>query len=153
MTTTTKAAGEGDSPKKRRRYVPAVGPGLKKLLAVVFALFALLTVNAVYLVSITVAGVEYQNWFYLIMFGVHLVLGLAIVVPVVVFGHRHRLDERQLHEGGRYINSGAWVNTGPGSNHAHVTVIRGEDGQVEAKLRRGRDFLGAAVESESEPES
>jgi len=74
---------------RRRRYVPVVGPALQKLLAVVFGLFALLTVNAVYLVSVTVAGVEYQNWFYLIMFAGHLVLGLLLVAPVLLFGIVH----------------------------------------------------------------
>ena len=39
----TPAAG---SPVGRRRYVPAVGPRLRKLLAVVFGLFALLAVNS-----------------------------------------------------------------------------------------------------------
>ena len=73
----------------RRRYVPAVGPNLKKLLAVVFGLFAVLCVNAAYLLTVTVAGVRYQNWFYLNMFALHLVLGLAIVLPVDVFGILH----------------------------------------------------------------
>lgn len=74
---------------RRTRYVPVVGPRLNKLLAVVFGLFALLVVNSVYLVSVTIAGARYQNWFYLNMFLVHLVLGLAIVVPIVVFGIMH----------------------------------------------------------------
>jgi len=77
----------------RRRYVPAVGPRLKKLLAVVFGLFALLAVNSSYLVSVTlfewISGETYQNWFYLIMFLIHLALGLAIILPVVVFGLLH----------------------------------------------------------------
>ncbi len=74
---------------KRRRYVPVIGPRLNKLLGVVLATFALMTVNAVYLASVTVAGVEYQNWFYLIMFALHLVLGLLMVVPVLAFGGIH----------------------------------------------------------------
>ena len=56
----------------RKRYVPVVGPRLKKLLFVVFGLFALLAVNSVYLVSVTAleaaTGRTYQNWFYLVMF-------------------------------------------------------------------------------------
>lgn len=76
-----------------RRYVPAVGPRLKKLLAVVFGLFALLVVNSTFLVSVTVLewlrGETYQNWFYLIMFLGHLALGLLLVVPVIVFGLLH----------------------------------------------------------------
>jgi hypothetical protein len=81
-------------PPKRRKYVPVVGPKLKKLLAVVFALFALLVVNSVYLLAITIAGANYQNYFYLLMFLVHLVLGFAIVVPVVVFGILHMRNAR-----------------------------------------------------------
>lgn len=53
---------------QRPAYVPAVGPRLKKLLAVVFGLFALLAVNAVYLVAIRVVGwwkgESYENLFY-----------------------------------------------------------------------------------------
>jgi tetratricopeptide (TPR) repeat protein len=77
----------------RRRYVPAVGPRLQKLLFLVFGLFALLTVNSVYLVAVrameSATGRVYQNWFSLMMFLGHLVLGLAIVVPVIVFGIAH----------------------------------------------------------------
>ena len=38
---------------QRIRYVPAIGPRLRILLFVVFALFALLGVNSVYLASVT----------------------------------------------------------------------------------------------------
>jgi hypothetical protein len=82
------------TPPRRVKYVPVVGPRLRRLLAVIFALFAVLAVNSVYLVSITVAGVEYQNWFYLVMFLVHLVLGLIIVLPVIVFGILHIRNAR-----------------------------------------------------------
>ena len=82
-----------DKPKRRRRYVKAVGPRLEKLLAVVFGLFALLAVNAFYLLTVrvfeAVTGQTYQNWFFLIMFLGHLVLGLAFVLPVVLFGLLH----------------------------------------------------------------
>lgn len=80
-------------PPRRVAYVPAVGPGLRKLLLVVLALFALLGVNSVYLVSITAAesatGQVYQNWFYLYMFLLHLALGTLLIVPVIVFGLAH----------------------------------------------------------------
>jgi tetratricopeptide (TPR) repeat protein len=81
------------APPARRKYVPAVGPRLSKLLFVVFGLFALLSVNAVYLLAVRLlertGGRVYQNWFYLVMFLVHLVLGLLLVAPVVVFGIAH----------------------------------------------------------------
>ncbi|MCP3902623.1 MAG: hypothetical protein GY715_03220 [Planctomycetes bacterium] len=82
------------TPPRRVKYVPVVGPRLRRLLAVIFALFAVLAVNSVYLVSVTVAGAQYQNWFYLIMFLVHLVLGLIIVLPVIVFGLVHMRNAR-----------------------------------------------------------
>src|SRR5262245_7900282 len=73
----------------KRRYVPVVGPQLKKVLGVVFALFAVLAVNSVYLASVSIAGERYQNWFYLNMFLLHLVLGLLIIAPVLIFGIVH----------------------------------------------------------------
>jgi len=76
-----------------KRYVPAVGPRLAKLLAICLGLFALTGVNAVYLVSITLlewaSGETYQNYFYIVMFLAHLVLGLVMFAPVVVFGVLH----------------------------------------------------------------
>jgi tetratricopeptide (TPR) repeat protein len=84
----------GGGEKRPRRYVPVVGPRLRRLLAVVFGLFALLIVNSVYLASITLAGIRYQNWFYLIMFAVHLVLGLLLIAPAVVFAVAHLLNAR-----------------------------------------------------------
>ena len=84
--------------KRRTPYVPAVGPRLARLLAVVFGLFALLSVNAVYLVVVRLAGSwtgqSYENLFYLYMFLGHLVLGLLIVVPVIVFGAIHMKKAR-----------------------------------------------------------
>ncbi|NNF61339.1 MAG: hypothetical protein HKN06_08425 [Gammaproteobacteria bacterium] len=79
--------------RKRRRYVPAVGPRLRKLLYVVFGLFALLAVNAVYLTSISIlewsTGATYQNYFYQYMFLGHLVLGLVLIVPLIAYGAIH----------------------------------------------------------------
>lgn len=50
---------------QRVRYVPVIGVKLKKLLAVVFGLFALLMVNSVYLIGSTiletVSGTTYQR--------------------------------------------------------------------------------------------
>jgi hypothetical protein len=81
------------APPARRRYVPAVGPNLKKLLFLVFGLFALLAVNSTYLLGVTVleraTGLVYQNWFYLLMFSLHLGLGALILLPVVLFGFFH----------------------------------------------------------------
>lgn len=97
-----------------RKYVPAVGPRLAWVLRIVLGLFALLCVNSTYLAAITFAtwansgygaaatigsaagyaARQYENQFYLWMFLLHLVLGLAIVVPVVVFGIVHIANAR-----------------------------------------------------------
>ncbi len=75
------------------QFRPAVGPRLKWLLAAVFALFAVLAVNSVYLAAVTFlewrTGTTLQNQFYLWNFLAHLVLGFAIVVPTIVFGIAH----------------------------------------------------------------
>ena len=81
------------SASERKPYVPAVTPALRRLLVVVFALAALLVANSVYLVAITIlevaTDVAYQNYFYQYMFLGHLVLGLAMILPFLLFGILH----------------------------------------------------------------
>ena len=84
------------SPVEKKHYVRAVGPRLRMLLYFIFGLFALLGANSAYLAAITFlestkAGSDttYQNWFYMVMFGGHLALGLLMVLPVIVFGAIH----------------------------------------------------------------
>src|SRR5262245_9825617 len=87
-----------DSPAglRTKRYVRAVGPRLRLLLYFIFGALALLGANSVYLSSITFLewlkgnpDTTYQNYFYMVMFGTHLALGLLIVLPVVLFGALH----------------------------------------------------------------
>ncbi|MDB6034762.1 MAG: response regulator aspartate phosphatase rapC [Verrucomicrobiales bacterium] len=77
----------------RKKYVRAVGPRLRVLLLAIFAMFALLGANSLYLSSITflgwAKGLSYENYFYQFMFLAHLVLGLLFVLPVIVFGIIH----------------------------------------------------------------
>lgn len=80
----------------RQKYVRAIGPRLRVLLYVIFGLVAILAANSVYLSAITYLewlkadpNATYQNWFYMVMFGTHLGLGLLIVLPIVIFGIIH----------------------------------------------------------------
>jgi tetratricopeptide (TPR) repeat protein len=77
----------------RRKYPRAVGPKLRWLLLGLIGLAAVLGANSAYLVSIRclewLRGQTYQNYFYQLMFLAHLVLGLILIVPVVVFGVLH----------------------------------------------------------------
>lgn len=74
-------------------FRPAVGPRLKWLLAAVFGLFALLSVNSAYLGAVTFlewrSGRTLQDAFYLWNFLGHLVLGFALVLPTIAFGALH----------------------------------------------------------------
>jgi len=86
----------GVRPLKDRRgrvYTPAVGPRLRPLLWAVLGLFALLGANGVYLSSVTAVtwatGVTQQTFFYMVMVGLHLLLGFAIILPVLIFGFSH----------------------------------------------------------------
>ena len=77
----------------RKKYVRAVGPRLRLLLYFIFGLVALLGANSVYLAGITflqwVTKASYENYFYQFMFLAHLVLGLLLVTPFVIFGALH----------------------------------------------------------------
>ncbi|MGO8699072.1 MAG: multiheme c-type cytochrome [Limisphaerales bacterium] len=80
----------------KKKYVRAIGPRLRLLLNFIFALVSILAANSVYLSAITFLewlksdpNTTYQNWFYMVMFGTHLGLGLAIVLPIVIFGLIH----------------------------------------------------------------
>jgi len=68
---------------------PAVSARVRPLLAVVLAAAAALAANSVYLAAITfvewTSSRTLQNYFYQYMFLAHLALGLAIVVPFLVF--------------------------------------------------------------------
>ncbi len=85
-----------NEPAPRKKYVRSVGPRLRILLLLLLALSAILTANSVYLGSITFLewfqgdpNKTYQNWFYMVMFGTHLGLGLVLVLPVILFGILH----------------------------------------------------------------
>ena len=88
-------AATANKPKAKR----VVGPRLRILLIVVLALFSVLLANGIYLASITWAqhftGEVYEDLFYQFMFLGHLLLGVVLVLPVVVFGTVHMLAARK----------------------------------------------------------
>jgi tetratricopeptide (TPR) repeat protein len=80
----------------QRKYVRSVSPRLRVLLLIVLGLVAVLSANSIYLVAITflewlhrAERVSYQSFFYQLMFLAHLVMGLALILPFVVFGFAH----------------------------------------------------------------
>jgi len=89
MSSTTTVPTGGEKSRAKR----AIGPKLRILLYVLFAITALLGANSIYLTAITflewLRGETYQNYFYQLMFLAHLVLGLILILPFVVFGLIH----------------------------------------------------------------
>jgi tetratricopeptide (TPR) repeat protein len=102
---------------------PVVNARLGRLLGAVFLLFALLVVNSVYLGAITLleqAGdTIYQDYFYLLMFLLHLLLGLLLVVPLLLFAVAHmrrawRRPNRYAVRAGMALFTGALLLLGSG---------------------------------------
>jgi hypothetical protein len=79
--------------RRGRSYAPAIGPKLRPLLWILLGGFALLGANGFYLASITAVtwatGGIHQTYFSTMMIVLHLVLGFAIVLPVIIFGFAH----------------------------------------------------------------
>src|SRR3954453_11963112 len=76
-----------------RTYTPAVGPRLRPLLWANLGGFALLGANGAYLASVSLLtwwlGTTQQTYFYFLMVLLHLVLGLALIVPFLAFALTH----------------------------------------------------------------
>ncbi|WP_149498280.1 tetratricopeptide repeat protein [Roseiconus lacunae] len=93
MTTAAAEDGSKPAPRKKKKYVRAVGPKLRKLLYFIFILFALLFANSGYLGLITFlewfTGKTYQDFYYQYMFLGHLFLGFILILPVIIFGVIH----------------------------------------------------------------
>jgi tetratricopeptide (TPR) repeat protein len=79
--------------RRGRAYTPAIGSRLRPLLWIILIGFALLGANGFYLSSVTALtwykGSTQQTPFYMLMVGLHLLLGFLIVVPFVIFGVAH----------------------------------------------------------------
>jgi tetratricopeptide (TPR) repeat protein len=86
--------------RRGRAYEPAVGPRLKGLLLLIFAAFAVLGATGAYLASISFLNwwrrpVDYTNYAYLCLFLAHVGLGVAIVLPFLIFGLVHYSSARR----------------------------------------------------------
>ncbi len=92
------------SHKSAKIHNAVVSPRMRPLLGLVFLLFALLAVNSAYLGAVTFAEylnqASYQDYFYLLMFLLHLVLGLVLLLPFAAFGLLHM--RRALNTSNRY---------------------------------------------------
>jgi tetratricopeptide (TPR) repeat protein len=100
----TAAAGAAPAPaprlrdRKGRPYVPAVGPRLKVFLYVIFALVAVLGATGLYLLSVrvleAVRGATYTNAFSIAILMVHVVVGVLLILPFLIFGSVHLVTAR-----------------------------------------------------------
>ncbi len=75
-----------------------ISPRMRVMLVIVLGLFSLLLANGAYLAVITwtqhFTGEVYEDLFYQYMFLAHLVLGIALIAPVIIFGVVHMLASR-----------------------------------------------------------
>jgi tetratricopeptide (TPR) repeat protein len=99
----------------RKKGKRVVNTRLRRLLGVIFLLFSLLVVNSVYLGAVTfleqTTDKIYQDYFYLLMFLLHLVLGLLLMVPVIYFALAHM--RRAWQRSNRYaVRAGMALFTG-----------------------------------------
>ncbi|MFN8710122.1 MAG: multiheme c-type cytochrome, partial [Planctomyces sp.] len=82
----------------RVRPGPAISPRLRILFYVVMVITGLLGANSAYLASITAleswTGQTYQDYFYQQAFLGHIVLGLLLIVPFLIFGVLHLISSR-----------------------------------------------------------
>ncbi|MEY2724220.1 MAG: hypothetical protein RLZZ458_87, partial [Planctomycetota bacterium] len=76
------------APKKLVRR--AIGPRLRIVFHVVLALLATISANSLYLAGVTFlqwwTSNTYQDYFYQWMFLLHVILGLLIITPFLIFG-------------------------------------------------------------------
>lgn len=87
----------------------AIGPRLRIVFHIMLALLALIAANSAYLMGVKVlewwTSQTYQDYFYICMFLMHIVVGLLIVVPFLVFGiiHMRNTKDRKIR---RTVNIG-----------------------------------------------
>ncbi|MFM8726424.1 MAG: hypothetical protein ACKON9_15010 [Planctomycetaceae bacterium] len=80
----------------------AIGPRLRIIFFIVLALLAMIGANSLYLAGVTFlafwTGQTYEDYFYNWMFLVHIVLGLLIVTPFLIFGiiHMRNTKDRKI---------------------------------------------------------
>ena len=89
-----------NAPKKIVRK--AIGPKLRIVFNIVLTLLAVIGANSAYLAGITFmqwwTKQTYEDYFYECMFLIHIVVGLLIVVPFIVFGliHMRNTKDRKI---------------------------------------------------------
>lgn len=108
MTTSSAPAEQPDAlPKKVVRK--AIGPRLRIVFTIMLVLLAIIAANSAYLVGVKVlewwTKQTYQDYFYICMFLMHIVVGVLIVVPFLVFGviHMRNTKDRRIR---RTVNIG-----------------------------------------------
>ena len=110
MTVSPTSVPNADAPAEPTRVVrKAIGPRLRIVFNVMLILLALIGANSAYLVGVKAlewwTAQTYQDYFYICMFLMHIVVGVLIVVPFLVFGilHMQNTKDRKVR---RTVNIG-----------------------------------------------
>lgn len=103
------AAMPDEKTKTRKVVRKAIGPRLRIVFNIMLLLLALIAANSAYLIGVKAlewwTAQTYQDYFYICMFLMHIVVGILIVVPFLAFGivHMRNTKDRKIR---RTVNIG-----------------------------------------------
>lgn len=103
------AAATEETPKPKKVVRKAIGPRLRIVFNVMLILLALIAANSAYLIGVKAlewwTAQTYQDYFYICMFLMHIIVGIMIVVPFLAFGivHMRNTKDRKIR---RTVNIG-----------------------------------------------
>jgi len=109
MTSETASAAPDRAPAEKKIVRKAIGPRLRIVFNIMLVLLALIAANSAYLIGVKTlewwTHQTYQDYFYICMFLMHIIVGLMIVVPFLVFGilHMRNTKDRKIR---RTVNIG-----------------------------------------------
>ena len=94
--------GDNSATPNKKTVRKAIGPRLRIVFFVMLVLLSLIAANSAYLIGVKVlewsSGQTYQDYFYICMFLMHIIVGLLIVGPFLVFGiiHMRNTKDRKV---------------------------------------------------------
>lgn len=95
---TSSADGSASGTNTGKTVRKAIGPRLRVVFNIMLFLLALIAANSAYLIGVKLVEwwthQTYQDYFYICMFLMHIVVGVLVVVPFLVFGIAHMRNTR-----------------------------------------------------------
>lgn len=102
MNSESSSAAPSGAPAEKKDVRRAIGPRLRIVFNVLLFLLALIAANSAYLIGVKLlewwTSQTYQDYFYICMFLMHIVVGVLVVAPFLVFGiiHMRNTKDRKV---------------------------------------------------------